>query len=504
MNKTFNIAIDVNKPVEPSNSFRIYRGDNVTFNFTFNNGEEAFDTSSATTLRVFAKLVKANGVDKTETPLFAGDFTTITTATFASANTAGDAGNYLLAVMLLDAQDNVITAQGIYFDLIENGYAGIYQPSEDFRDEVLDALSEAQAAQAASEAARDQAQQYATNASNSANEAAQEKAQCSLMANAASESATQAQTYAQEAESEADRAFEYSNTTAQAAGVFDLQLTKQDSGALHFGSDGGALIFATNPCASAITRSYFFTLQLDSDWDITDTVTAVGVNIIGDIYYANSLYQGVSMRLGTDSEVQIISGKTASGNTNLAGYMNVGTLFCGEEGNVIKAGNYAVVVVANYGDSSSSGKIFINGALRQSGTTEAVSASTFNASTKFTIGTSGNFGLANFTNAKLAGAMSRIGAVNFDMSAADAPYTVDNYTSGKLPSPAIKNTASGNKLLLWLANYTIARNATTRLVKDGSGNACDATVEGDVAGDYDESISAFVDELKTQINQSNG
>lgn len=59
---------------------------------------------------------------------------------------------------------------------------------------------------------------------------------------------------------------------------------------------------------------------------------------------------------------------------------------------------------------------------------------------------------------------------------------------------------------LALENYTIARNATTTLVKDASGNSNDATVQGSgtVAGDNDQSIKVFVDEIKTQINQSNG
>ena len=52
-----------------------------------------------------------------------------------------------------------------------------------------------------------------------------------------------------------------------------------------------------------------------------------------------------------------------------------------------------------------------------------------------------------------------------------------------------------------LGNYTIARNATTKLIKDDSGNGNDATVSGAVAGDMDAGIAALVDELKTQISQ---
>ena len=93
---------------------------------------------------------------------------------------------------------------------------------------------------------------------------------------------------------------------------------------------------------------------------------------------------------------------------------------------------------------------------------------------------------------------------NFDVSAPAAPYSIADYVAGRLIPPALKPS----QVSLALENYTIARNATTKLVKDASGNSNDATVQvssgGSVAGDNDQSIKAFVDELKTQINQSNG
>ena len=91
---------------------------------------------------------------------------------------------------------------------------------------------------------------------------------------------------------------------------------------------------------------------------------------------------------------------------------------------------------------------------------------------------------------------------NFDVSAEDSPYSIADYESGRLIPPALKPS----QVSLALENYTIARNATTKLVKDASGNSNDATVQGNgtVAGDNDQSIKAFVDEIKTQINQSNG
>lgn len=93
---------------------------------------------------------------------------------------------------------------------------------------------------------------------------------------------------------------------------------------------------------------------------------------------------------------------------------------------------------------------------------------------------------------------------NFDISAEGSPYSIADYEAGRLIPPALKPS----QVSLALENYTIARNATTTLVKDASGNSNDATVKvssgGYVAGDNDQSIKAFVDEIKTQINQSNG
>lgn len=56
--------------------------------------------------------------------------------------------------------------------------------------------------------------------------------------------------------------------------------------------------------------------------------------------------------------------------------------------------------------------------------------------------------------------------------------------------------------VLATADYAIARNSTTKLVKDITGNGNDLTVYGDVIGDKDAAIAAFVDELKTQISQN--
>ena len=117
MDKEINITLDVQKPLNPQNAFRIFRGDNVKFNFIFKNGDTALDTTSAVKSQVFAKKIYADGVHKTDLPIFSGEFTTITTATFSSQQTAGDAGNYLMAVILLDANDELITVQAVHLNV---------------------------------------------------------------------------------------------------------------------------------------------------------------------------------------------------------------------------------------------------------------------------------------------------------------------------------------------------------------------------------------------------
>ena len=112
-----------------------------------------------------------------------------------------------------------------------------------------------------------------------------------------------------------------------------------------------------------------------------------------------------------------------------------------------------------------------------------------------------------------------------DASASTAPYEVSNGTAFDFELEANDDIAyigmrstgatSGSTItytgtlhverdavVLAAADYAIARNSTTRLVKDISGNGNDLTVCGDVVGDKDAAVAAFIDELKTQISQT--
>lgn len=100
------------------------------------------------------------------------------------------------------------------------------------------------------------------------------------------------------------------------------------------------------------------------------------------------------------------------------------------------------------------------------------------------------------------GRLSRIAFFNFDVSASDALYSLADYQAGKSIPPSLLDATEGNRAILNLENYTIARNTTTRLIKDLSAGGYDATITGEICGDMDRRVEVFVDEIKTQITQS--
>ena len=638
MDKTFAFTLDDKIPVNPSNAFEFWRGDNVVFNFTFKNGSDDLTIPPNTTLRIFAKKIGPNGlVNKDDAPLFAGDFTTPTTASFNSSQTAGDAGNYLLAVMLMASDSSIITAQGIYFNLLENGYAGIYQPSEDFRDEVLDALEKALAAAAAASSSAEQSADSATSSANSAKAAA-------LSANAAKQSADAAATsdsetaamlaMAQEAQSNAAASATASAQSAtdaqaaqaaaelaknQAAEIVDpdnrigkLFQTKLDTGVLY--CNGG---FAKVPQAAFTTLSKATMLVRFARKNTTRTADEYICNIgdggsentgislrlltdnrfsvllkfkkadgthynsaipafdasaylVGKIHSAAVCWSGTSAKIYIDgvlkgSALGIPSGAVISTSTigiTLAGRGKTNAqFFYGQVSDfavlnydaseVDSDGNYtSAYSIADYQngkaippsmrpfsevlgrnatwsvmgnapvDVSVSGDVITLTTtaeisdtyfrIKPAGTINGRAGQTFRASIDSISGI-GGYGLGvkpmkgtteinqfNLTNNTKSGSV-------YNASAFDSFNLTIRYGSSPIPSGTVF-TITGfrawvNGAIVALENYTIARNTTTKLIKDASGNGNDATVSGVLAGDRDNAIAAFVDELKTQINQ---
>lgn len=148
--------------------------------------------------------------------------------------------------------------------------------------------------------------------------------------------------------------------------------------------------------------------------------------------------------------------------------------------------------------------IYIDGAKQNiTSSLKNVVVSSLSGTRNWAVNTS-NYNFSNQTASANPMMLRNLYIFNFDISAEGSPYSVADYEAGRLIPPALKPS----QVSLALENYTIARNATTTLVKDASGNSNDATVQvssgGTVAGDNDQSIKVFVDEIKTQINQANG
>ena len=504
MDKTFTFTLDDALPVNPQNKFELWRGDNVVFNFAFKSGGVDMTIPEGTKLRIFAKKVGANSlVDKTDTPLFAADFDTPTTATFNSSQTAGEAGNYLLAVMLMTADTSIITAQGIYFDLLENGYAGVYQPSPDFRDDVLDALNKALAAAAASaesatqsaesasqsatsaqsaESAKTAAQTAQTNAETAAGSAVEKATAAAQSATAAANSADQSATSAQSAEAAKTAAEEAKNQAQEIVDpdnrIGQLFQNKLNTGVL-YGNEG----MAKTNSAGFTTLSQVTILVRFARKNTTRTRREYICNI-GDGETVNT---GISVILTENNKLYLPfklkktdGTKLSTGivTSDISGYLD---------------GKMHSLAVCWAGTLA---KLYIDGVLEAS--TSGITSGTTIVASNVNISLAGR---ASSNTQFFLGQISDFRVLNFDASATDAPYTVDDYQAGKRLPPALCSTTAEQRALVSLENYTIARNSTTKLIKDASGNGNDATVLGGLAGDMDAGIAAFVEELKTQINQ---
>lgn len=440
MDKTFTFTLDDALPVNPQNKFELWRGDNVVFNFAFKSGGEDMTIPAGTKLRIFAKKVGANSlVDKADTPLFAADFDTPTTASFNSSQTSGDAGNYLLAVMLMTADTSIITAQGIYFDLLENGYAGIYQPSPDFRDDVLDALNKALAAAAASaesatlsaesagesatsaqfaEDAKTGAQTAQTNAETAAGSAAAKAAEAAQSATASANSAAQSATSAQSADS-AKTAAETAAEVAQSTDAGQLMLSKTPQGFLAFTATGTtqAVLAKQTKLTKAFSLCFTF-IAPDSVPSSLSSGTWLCYSM-GDPTQAAQVGFVVQWTTWWDNKAQQgfligIKNKTDAAGSNNRLFLPYSTVSDGKP--------HAVAIIASPDSSVSTdgnnGKIraYVDGVLQAS--TDAFVADTDNQNSRFT-----------FSNT--FGRLARMCRFNFDISADDAPYTLADYTSGK-------------------------------------------------------------------------
>lgn len=445
MEKQFPLVLNIKKPIDPQNRIRFFRGDNVQFVFSYTDGEGNVPSiiSEAAKLRVYAKKIFANGVNKDEQPVFSGEFDDKEVASFSSLQTAGDAGNYLMAVILLDASGNIITAQGVYLDLLENGYAGVYQPSPDFRDEVLDALAQAQQAAANAAASATSAQDSATAAETSANNAQSSANAAESSAQSSEASAAIAAQQASDAEDAKDAAVAAKNTANSAAGlaadsadnaaqsattaqqaaaqaveitdpegwrtdtramIARLALAKSDSGTLYF-SGGSA---SATPNLAFDTLSVLF--KTDFDFSVPQTANVLFPFLAGTM--STGMY--LAAQFGHDNNLRAMIGTTAIGSflrSDIAALAGVGL-------------NALVFVFKKLADGNAQVSLFVNGVSVQNRATATAVYPTLNNALSV------NKWGSSSTSAGTVG-YSDFRVLNFDVSATDAPYSLSDYQAGK-------------------------------------------------------------------------
>lgn len=362
----------------------------------------------------------------------------------------------------------------------------------------------AQAAQAAATQA-EAAKETAVNAANGAAEAAQAAAtsqaaaaqsatNAQASATAAAGSATQAQTSATNAAT-AQAAAENAAQIAQATDAGALALSKLPYGTLYFNA---GKLSGSNFAVPTFPFSICATVRIDAWKSASD--------------HSQTIFQYGELGSGTGSTCSIgfidgenkpklrlvitdtVDGANKSSEVNCS--LDLST-FLGKMHTII--GIYRAVT-----DEALNWDIYIDG-VKQNITSSLKNAivSSLSGTRAWAVNTT-NYNFSSQPASANPMMLRNLNIFNFDISAEGSPYSIADYEAGRLIPPALKPS----QVSLALENYTIARNATTTLVKDASGNSNDATVKvssgGYVAGDNDQSIKVFVDEIKTQINQSNG
>ncbi len=358
----------------------------------------------------------------------------------------------------------------------------------------------AQAAQAAATQA-EAAKETAVNAANGATEAAQAAASsqaaaaqsesnAQTSATAAAGSATQAQTSATQAQA-AQTAAETAAQIAQATDAGKLALDKLSAGTLYFNN---AKLFGSNFTIPNFPFSICATVRVDSWEGSTDAMQTIfqfgqgGTGALwGSICFSNVINNpNIHLRISKNTD------ETVS-YSSVSYFFNKDT-FLGKEHTIIGVCRELESTPVNF-------DIYVDGAKVATTAYKGLTLDSLSGTVNYAVNTS-NQNYSTQPAAAYPMMLRNLYVFNFDVSAPAAPYSIADYVAGRLIPPVLKPS----QVSLALENYTIARNATTKLVKDASGNSNDAAVQGSgtVAGDNDQSIKAFVDEIKTQINQSNG
>lgn len=520
--RNISIALDITKSVQPANAFFIYRGDNVRFGFTFYDGDGSLSVENGATIRIFAKKIQKNGkLDLNSSPLFAKDqnYTSSETSVFidvSSAETAGEAGHYALCIMVFNTgtDSTIRTTQLVYFDLLENGYAGSYQPSEDFRDEVLNALQQTLDAEARAEAFfNDSVEQIQNEADHIIlalnNSIEEETAKAKSEVESAGQSAqSEIQAATEEAKAVIDGWTDQTSRLAKTENAISLlQADKLNRGYLQFNK--AKLTTATNN-ATSLPLTLCATVECD-DW--SGLINATGtwandrefsfLNSLGVVYTTPPQYRGFNFGIGSAmgnawAEVFVVLGDNNAGGkyaSNWAAYTPKNGKIITICASISEIDNFAV-------------NFYVDGALLK---TMADKPSTLASNTigGASVIATGNYGYAtSAAQSKVSNVkVSRLKIFNCVLPATKAEdvngigYTIEDYHNGIDEPPTMQDGGATYRALLSLQDYTV-QNGSTQQVFDVSGNANDATVVlsegGSLKGSNDIAVGRLIDFIKGQ------
>lgn len=376
-------------------------------------------------------------------------------------------------------------------------YAQLAANSQAVAEGAEEAATQAQAAATQAQTAKETAVNAANGAAESAQAAqasqaaaAQSETNAQASAQAAAGSATQAQESATQAQA-AQTAAETAAQIAQATDAGKLALSKLSAGTLYFNQ---AKLFGSNFTIPNFPFSICATVRVDS-WEGStqgiQTIFQFGDSGTGALW-GSICFNNVK----NNPNIQLRISKNTDGTSSyseVSYFFNKDT-FLGKEHTIIGVFRELESTPVNF-------DIYVDGAKVATSYYKGLTLDSLSGTVNYAVNTyNQNYSIQPASAHPMM--LRNLYVFNFDVSAPAAPYSIADYVAGRLIPPALKPS----QVSLALENYTIARNATTKLVKDASGNSNDATVQGSgtVAGDNDQSIKAFVDEIKTQINQSNG
>ena len=330
-------------------------------------------------------------------------------------------------------------------------------------------------------------------------DAAAQSAETASQKSAQAETARAAAETAKVAAESAKTAAQAAANTALATDAGELARTRDRVGTFYFGTAGGALQTTGNPMFGVLDQSHCMTLEFDEDFQFS-THRAMSLNFTGDIQY-NSGYYGIGLTLGYNGKFLLRAGNGTRDGGFFGNAPFLKNVFGGTDNNTIPAGKYAFCLCMHFdatAPTASTARIYVDGAKKWDFTyptttgenNEAVALQTstiawlensklgFFDTTNYHKTDSTNFGYGRFE-----GNASRFAVFNFDMSAADAPYTPGDYALGKRIPVALQSSTAEKRCIVATADYAFGGK-----VRDISGNENHLTVCGDVKGDKDEAV----------------